>query len=803
MTLLNDTSIETSRRGTSTPDGVITNRQVDFSAIEEGPWDGRELPYLPRTELDIDPGLHLHDDFETDLDPITYQVLRSRLWNMNLDHSDTIRRVSGSANIVYMEDFNTSLLTENGDSVIGGPTVQYFIGHSDLAVKWTLEYRSKNPGIHEGDIFLQNDPYIGTEHQMDVMTYVPIFWEGRLFSWILSNAHVGDVGGTDAGSFCIEAEDIFSESTPVPPIKLARGGVVQEDVLEMFTRKSRTPRQLVLQLRSQLAGLRLSQQRMHEMLAEFGPEVVKGVMRRMIKDTSEAVSRRLLEIPDGKWTEMLYVGSVGPDDRDVHRLVTTVEKTGDRLVFTNEGSDPQFYAANAPFSAWRSSLMSAGAALFGYDQFNCPAGVADHMEFRPVAGTITCARYPAAVSTLTASVVTVYLASQVMSKMLLSGTPDVRRVANAAGGVSLPGWWVASGLDRHGDFFADLTGDSMNGSIGAFPDRDGVDSGGAWWWPKPNSGNVEEWETAMPIVYLYRREQLNSGGPGKWRGGNGVEIAIKPHKTEETNFQIVSSDPAINTSPGLAGGLPGHPGNFLTLSNPDLRERMHSGILPTDRASLEKEFGELTRLSPKSAETLTQDEVFCVEYSGGGGFGDPLHRDPALVLSDVAEGRVTAEHAQRSYGVVINNGAIDVEATAAMQKELGEIRLATAFAPVAASDQTVAPGSVANVAASFGVSFEGASPAWACGDCGQVLGSTDGNYKLGAAMLSMSPFEVDPIAYPNPVDFCDVPFVLRHFLCPSCGVYLATECAREDDELLHDVSFSEAGLAQLAAKLTS
>jgi len=792
---LNDVA---STNGTSTTDGVIRNRQVDFAKIEEGAWDGRDLPYLPRTELDIDPGLVLNGEFDTEVDPITYQVLRSRMWNMNLDHSDTIRRVSGSANIVYMDDFNTSVLTENGDSVVGGPTVQYFIGHSDLAVKWTLEYRSKSPGIEEGDVFLQNDPYIGTEHQMDVMTYVPIFWDGALFCWILSNAHVGDVGGTDAGSFCIGAEDIFKESTPIPPIKLVRRGVVQNDVLEMFTRKSRTPGQLALQLRSQLAGLRLSQERMREMLREYGPRVVKGAMRKMIKDCSAAVSRRLLEIPDGRWTETLYLGSAGPDDRDVHRLVTTVEKTGDRLVFTNEGSDPQFYAANAPFSAWRSSLMSAGAALFGYDQFNCPAGVADHMEFRPVAGTLTCARYPAAVSTLTASVVTVYLASQVMSKMALSGSPAVRCAANASGGVSLPGWWVASGLDRKGNFFADLTGDSMNGSIGAFPDRDGVDSGGAWWWPKPNSGNVEEWETAMPILYLYRREQLNSGGPGRWRGGNGVEIAIKPHKTQETNFQIVSSDPAINTSPGLAGGLPGHPGNFLTVSNPDMRARLHGGMIPTDRDALEREFGTLVRLSPKSSSTLDQDAVFCVEYSGGGGFGDPLHRDPALVVADVDQGRVTADHALRSYGVMISDGALDVSATTERRARLKAERLKIARPPKSAGAATVPPGSVQVVAESFGISFAAEEPVWACADCGHVLGDADDNYKHGAAVLEGSPYDVDPIAYPNPVDFCDVPFVLRNFLCPSCGVYLATECARADDDSLHDVWFSPSGLQMLA-----
>jgi N-methylhydantoinase B len=264
----------TSATGTSTPDGIIRNPQVDFSTIEPGAWDGRDLPYLPRIDLNIDPSLALNTEFDREVDPITYQVLRSRFWNLNLDHSDTIKRVSGSANIVYMDDFNTSLLTENGDTIVCGPSVQYFTGHGDMAVKWTLENRSVNPGIEDNDVFLQNDPYIGTEHQMDTMMYMPVFWQGGLFCWILSNTHMGDIGGTDPGSFCIGATDIYSESTPVPPIKIASKGVLRDDVVEMFTRKSRMPAQIALQIRSQLAGLRLTRERMHQMLEEHGASVV-------------------------------------------------------------------------------------------------------------------------------------------------------------------------------------------------------------------------------------------------------------------------------------------------------------------------------------------------------------------------------------------------------------------------------------------------------------------------------------------------------------------------------------------------
>ena len=185
------------------------------------------------------------------------------------------------------------------------------------------------------------------------------------------------------GGFCVNAPDMFHESTPVPPIKLARRGVMQADVHDMFVRKSRTPDMIALQIRSQFAGLRATKARMVEMLEEYGPRVVKGAMRQMIKDTSEAVSRRLLQIPDGDWQETIFLSSVGPDDRATHRLVTRLRKEGDRLIFSNEGTDPQFFAANGTFSAWRSANICASACLLAYDQFYCAAGVADHMEFRP------------------------------------------------------------------------------------------------------------------------------------------------------------------------------------------------------------------------------------------------------------------------------------------------------------------------------------------------------------------------------------------------------------------------------------
>ncbi len=784
-----------SSQGTGTRDGIIRNSEVDRQYLPEGPWDGINYSYIPSPNLKIHPSVQLHDAFDLDIDPITYQVLRSRFWNMNLDHSDTVKRVSGSPVIVYTEDFNTSLLTENGDTVLCGPSIQYFTGYGDTVVKWTLENRSANPGIEEGDIYLQNDPYIGTAHQLDVELYAPLFWEGKLFCWVFSNCHVGDIGGTNPGSFCPEAPDIYHEPVPMPPLRLARGDVVQQDVFQMVVRQSRTPAQLNLQLRSQIAGLRATKSRLVELLEEHGPRVVKGAMRRIIRDCSAAVGDRLLRIPDGEWRERIYIGAAGPEDRSVHRLVTSVRKEGDLLIFSNEGTDPQYQAASGTYGSWRSALLCAAGTMLAYDQLYCPAGVIDHMRLQPTPGTLNCARYPGAVTTLAATIVSVYLSSQVIGKMVLAGPPEIRKVANATGGVALPGWWVASGFDRRGKFVADVTADQVMGAIGAFPDRDGVDTGGAWWWPRSTAGNAEEWENSVPFLYLYRREQRGSGGPGRWRGGNGVEVGFVPHKSDSLNAQVISVDPGIISTLGLAGGFPGHPGNFLHAGNTRIWELFAAGQIPGTRNEVVQQLAPLQRVSPKASLLLRGGDIWVVENSAGGGFGDPLNRNPVKVLEDVRDGLIPHSHAADFYGVIISSDLeLDEVSTGNRRNALRRQRLAQAEPPLktAAAASTV-PGESALTSVGDGISIarvqDGA--VWACTGCRTALGPAQENYKDYTAKRERNPHEIDPVLYADPKDFCDDEIVLREFFCPGCGGILALEIARADDPPLLEVRLDE------------
>lgn len=762
---------------------ISTGPEADFELIGDGPWDGKTLAYIPREYLTLPTDLNLDSDFDAEVDPVTYQVIRWKLWSANLEHSDTIKRVSGSAIIVYMDDFNTSILTEDGDNLVCGPSIQYFTGLSDLVIKWTLENRSQNPGIAEGDVFIQCDPYIGAPHQMDVALYAPVFWEAKLFCWIYSAGHFGDLGGTVPGSFCPEADDIFSEPTPVPPMKLSRGGVLQDDVAEMFTRTSRTPEMVALQIRSQLAGLHTTEVRLRELIETYSPTAVKGTMRRMINDCSTAVERRLADIPDGTWRERLNLSGITPEDAELHPIALTVRKEDGVLTCANAGTAPQTNAINCTYGAWRSALICAASTLFAYDQLYCPAGVLSHMRFEPTPGTMNCATHPAAVTTLQALIVTVNVSMQTLSKMAISGGPSVRGTANASGGQSMGTWYVLSGTDRRGKFVAEVAGDSLHGAIGAFAERDGMDTSGSWWWPNSLAGESEEWEQAMPFLYLYRREMRDSGGAGRWRGGNGAQVAVIGHKTPDARVQLTGADPAVNVTPGHSGGLPGHSGNDQYLGSSGIRGRLAAGSMPRDEDDLNREVGTLERVPSMANLPLLPDDILVFDYSAGAGIGDPLLRPYDDVAGDVRDGRLSVAKAKRHYGVVVDPaGGLDAIASDVAREAIKEERRASSTARGPLRSEKVDASGAHPIGIGLGVIDPGGGPVWVCLECSEVLADLDSNPKGGMLSRELRMNEVDPENYPAPSDFSDADVVMRQHLCPGCVQLMAVEVCAAGEE---------------------
>jgi N-methylhydantoinase B len=331
-------------------------------------WDGKTYPYIPSDELTIHESLTLHDEADDHVDPVTHEVLRHALWNVNTEHGNMIMRISGSPICAYGHDFNPVILDENGDFVFFGPFLQYLAAATSSAVKWTLEYRSENPGINPGDIFMFNDPWVGSTHQSDVGVAAPVFVDGKLFCWVANTLHQWDLGGTAPGGFNPVAPDVFWESPLIPPVKIVEGGKLRKDIEEYYTRTSRMPKLVALDLRAEITGCKMAVERITGLVERYGARTVKATMRKLQDDSETAFVKRLDTIPDGTWSEEGWLEVSVPGDRGLYRNKVTLTKRGDKLTFSNRGTDPQLGTLNAAFPAWKGAVVSMLNATMLFDQ---------------------------------------------------------------------------------------------------------------------------------------------------------------------------------------------------------------------------------------------------------------------------------------------------------------------------------------------------------------------------------------------------------------------------------------------------
>ena len=759
--------------------------EPDAGGLDPRLWDGFTLSYAPREKLNISRKLRLHAQTAAEMDPIAFEVIRNALWILNEEHADTIRKVGASPVASFANDLNTAILTELGEAVMFAPYVQYFAGVADLVVQWTLENRGENPGIEEGDVFFQNDPLIGVSHQMDVQTFAPVFIDGALFCWVFNSVHVRDIGGTEPSSFCVEAKDTYGEATPIPPIKLVERGRLRTDVEQMIRRHSRIPGLLALDLRSQIAGVHAASNRAKELVARYGAPTVKAAMRKVIDDASTAVSRRLRRIPDGTWHEVTYLGAMSKGDRRAHRVAMTMTKTGDQLVFSNEGTDPEVGSSNCSFGAWRAAIANSMAALLAWDHRYCTGGVLKHATFQPIAGKINCIDRNGAVSNLLGIMSSVAMSAAVLSKMI-SCDEELRKNQLAVKASSC--WTGMSGIDQWGHPYATVSLDEIASGGGAFSFRDGIDQGGTYTIPRSEAGDCEVWEQASPILYLFRRSSLGFGH-GKYRGGRGVVLGWVGRGTQQQVMAAASIPLSLPSANGLWGGHCGQAGLFLAAQNCGIAQAMTTGRFPGSVEKL-RDTVKLAPVPPKSVGVpLLADDVWVMDVGSAGGYGDPIKREPQAVLADVHEG-LPLEQAARIYAVVIRDDSVDLTGTVKRREEVRRERLARAHAPLRSIARPAPNGGeklLFRMAEELKVVEIDARAYIACADCGHYLCEANGNYKLGCGRIPGSLNELDDMLYGDAREEVDDQMAYRSYICPGCGVLLDNEVARADEPPFWDV----------------
>ncbi|KXF52241.1 MULTISPECIES: hydantoinase B/oxoprolinase family protein [unclassified Rhodococcus (in: high G+C Gram-positive bacteria)] len=630
-------------------------------------------------------GLHIVGEDAIDgLDPLTYEVVRHRLAAITEEMGDAIKRMSGSVVVTDCNDFGAAIMDEAGDTVQVGLYNMQLAASLDMAAKWTLANRSTTPGIEPGDMFLCNDPWVGGGlHQNDVTILAPLFHDGELFAWTGAVAHQVDLGGVSPGSWSVDGMDVFWESIPVPPVKLVEGGELRPDIEDLYLRRSRVPKLVALDLRAKIGANNVAHDRLTALITKYGPTTVKAVMKRMMNDAEARVRAKLADLPDGTWGAVAHQDGGRAGDRDIHKIVLNMTKTADKLIFDFTGTDPQVDGIiNCTLAGLRGGIMPILLTMLCPDIPWAPGGIYRAVEVISEPGTINNCTFPAGVgkASVGSAWATQNAVSETVASMLATHPVHSKQLMSVCCG----SWdlTILAGVDQRGSGFVTMLCDAMAGGLGAKVDGDGVDTGGENCIPMGRVADVEINEFSFPILYLWRREEADSGGAGRYRGGVGASSCFVPHDSPVGDVHLVISAPgkAVPQAPGLSGGYPAATQYDVLVRNSSVRDQLASGVLPT---SLEDMGGELQTVPPHLETELGTADVYYTHWQGGGGMGDPFLRQPELVAADVRNRKVSHRAAIEIYGVVLDaHGEVDPAETT---RHRSAARAARAGLPIAAS----------------------------------------------------------------------------------------------------------------------
>lgn len=718
------------------------------------------------------------------LDPATFEVIRHRLWAINDEQAMVAARVSGSPVVYEVFDFNAGLLNAEGDGLVVGV---YLIDQAvpiDIFVRQVLEMWPADQ-IKEGDMFFTNDPWSGALHANDGILASPIFYEGEIVCWTGIVMHDDDVGGPVPGSFVVGANDRFGEAPLLPPIKLVENFEFREDLERAFLRNHRTPESNALNLRARLAALTGTHSRIHELIDEYDKETFLACQREIIDYTERVLRRRLREIPDGTWFEHAFCDHDGIQN-ELYEIRLALSKQGDRLILDFTGTAPQ---APGAINCTRAGLEGASLGTFFvflcYDLPWSTAAARRIIEIVSEEGTLNNASSPAAASmaSLMAGHATHLAVSNALAKMLESSS-TYRQEAQACWTGSISGHVIA-GLDRFGEPFAAALTDGAAGGGGARTFEDGIDSGGFLRSLSCTISNVEVNESRYPILQLYRRERADSGGYGRFRGGMAIEYGLILHKSPADLATVVFGESVAQPAAyGLSGGGPGSTLANWILRSSNIEQIFRAGQSVT--ADDEIESADVTVLAAKDQTMLAARDVHIGRLAGGGGYGDPLRRDPALVLADVLRGHVSDGVASSTYGVVIRDDEVAAEETEQLRERLRGERLSESSPVTKVSERVLADATPVHPVVDTVEAVELAGERrLRCTDCHHDLGDYRDDFKTWTVMRERSIEALSPL---NKLGLVDV-IVAREFFCPGCGAAVALDVQKRGDLILPECRF--------------
>lgn len=570
---------------------------------------------------------------KVDVDPVSLDIIENALKNARVEMDATLFRTALSPGIREQGDAFPMIAERNGKMVVGqfGSFIEGFL-------------KGVDDTIEEGDIFLLNDPYScegAISHVNDQLVVLPIFRAGRLIAWSAMFGHMTDVGGKVPGSLPTDASSIYEEGLRLPPVKLYRKGELQVDILRIATAQSRMPEWYKADLHAIVASCRVAELRVNEICDRFGDDVFDSAADALLARNHRAM-KHLIETTLGE-DKVTFEDYVCDDGKGAgpFKIKCTMWREGDKVVLDFAGTDPQSDSSINFYLNENMLRMFFGIyMIMVFDpQILFNDGFYDLVDVRIPEGSLLKPKFPAALSCRTHALGRIF---DVLGALLGQKTPEF---LNAAGFSSSP-HLMYSGFHENGDWFQ-----LFQIGFGGIPGRpfgDGPDGHSLW----PGFTNVpnEFLERYFPMIIEKYESVADSGGPGLNRGGNGIHMTYRFTRGGEIS---IHDDRWFIPPWGVNGGLPAKR-SWKRLERADGTE-MAVGS-KADKVRVEK-----------------GDLLHYITW-GGGGWGDPLTRDPELVAHEVRQGLVTKDGAL-DYGVVLDDaGAVNVVKTESLRKDMMEKR---------------------------------------------------------------------------------------------------------------------------------
>lgn len=594
------------------------------------------------------------------MDPITFSIIRHRLYRVVEEAVITLKHVSGSAITNEGHDLMVSLYEADGTLLLGGVGFLHHLTSAAEACKSII--RRFKDDIHEGDLFLLNDPFTAALHTSDIYLISPIHYKGDLIAWSACFVHVYDIGAMNPGGFAPDAVDVFSEGFSSPGLKIVDRGNLRQDVWDTLLNMVRGPEMVALDLRSMIACNNVAKDRMISLVDKYGLPTFHETSKTLVAQSEAQLRARLRKFPDGSWESRQYFDVKG----EVYKVLLKMTKINDELIFDFTGSSPQSkYAVNCTKWASLGGLFAPLFPLLCYDITWNEGVIRPITVIAPEGSIVNCTKpSPVSVATVGAVQSVNNAACTTIGKMLASHE-DYDDQTSAVWHANHFAVFMFGKNQKGGDAIGILT-ETFAGSGGARTFADGVDIGGEIPNPISRMANVETVEAMFPIRYLFRRRLQDSGGGGEFRGGTGGELALVPHDAPDGGLHYVLSGKGSQfpQSEGLAGGNPGAINDYVWVHSPE-SEQGHNCF----SQSLSSIPGEKQAISWGVFPLMGKDALY-VRWNGGGGIGDPLDRDPASVLTDVINQVISSEAAREIFGVEVQAGTLNSLQTELLRKNL-------------------------------------------------------------------------------------------------------------------------------------